>query len=154
MRERNGALGPVHHVGISVGDLDRSVRFWERLVGTRARDRSVLDGPLVGHLVGYPQVRIERCWVDLPDGLALELLHYLDRDDEAYPPGTAHPGNVHVCLQVGDMARAHEHALACGAVPVGTPIVVPAGPNAGTRIAYLRDPDGVTVELLQPAAGS
>ncbi len=150
MSPTGGPLGPVHHVGISVQDLDRSVRFWEGLIGVRSRDRSTLDGPLLGRLVGYPDVRIERCWIDLPDGLALELLHYLDRDEEPYPSGTAHPGNVHVCLKVADMDHAHDHAVSCGAVPVAAPILVPAGPSAGTRIAYLKDPDGVTIELVQP----
>ncbi len=143
--------GRLHHVGITVADIDTSLAFWERLLGAHPRGRATLDGPLLGGLVGYPGVRMERCWIDLPDGVALELLQYLDRHDVAYPPGTAHPGNVHVCLQVDDMAGAHAHALACGAEPVGEgPIQVPAGASAGARIAYLRDPDGVTIELFQP----
>ncbi|HEX3621710.1 MAG TPA: VOC family protein [Acidimicrobiales bacterium] len=140
----------LHHVGVTVADLDRAVAFWERLSGATARDRAVLRGPQLGTMVGYPGVHIEACWVDLPGGLALELLRYLDRDDVPYDPGTAHPGNVHVCLQVSDMDVAHAHAVACGARPVSEqPIVVAAGPRAGARLAYLRDPDGVTIELVQ-----
>jgi catechol 2,3-dioxygenase-like lactoylglutathione lyase family enzyme len=140
----------LHHVGVTVADMDRAVAFWERLLGTRSRDRSVLQGPQLPTLVGYPGIRIEACWVDLPGGAALELLRYLDRDDAPYDPGTAHPGNVHVCLEVDDMEAAHAHAVACGAGPVGArPIVVAAGPRAGARLAYLRDPDGVTIELVQ-----
>ena len=57
---------------------------------------------------------------------------------------------MHVCLRVDDMAAAHGHAVACGARPVGEgPIQVAAGPNAGMWVAYLRDPDGVTIELVQ-----
>jgi catechol 2,3-dioxygenase-like lactoylglutathione lyase family enzyme len=124
-------FGAVHHVGITVADMDRAVDFWTRLVG-------------------YPGIHIESCWVDLPGGVALELLRYLDRDDAPYDPGTAHPGNVHVCLDVEDMETAHAHAVACGATPVSEqPIEVAAGPRAGTRLAYLRDPDGVTIELVQ-----
>lgn len=146
------AFTAVHHVGITVADLDDAVDFWERLLGARARDRRMLEGPQLGTLVGYPGVRIDSCWFDLPGGVALELLDYLDRPEEAYDPGTAHPGNVHVCLQVEDMTAAHAHAVACGARPVGdAPIEVAAGPRAGTRIAYLKDPDGVTIELHQPA---
>ncbi|HWC10766.1 MAG TPA: VOC family protein [Acidimicrobiales bacterium] len=141
----------VDHVGITVADLDRSVGFWERLLDTPGRDRGLLAGPRLGGLLGYPAgLRIETCWVDLPGGGALELLHYLDREEGPLPDGTAHPGNVHICLRVGDMATAHGHAVACGARPVGEgPIEVAAGPNAGMRVAYLRDPDGVTVELRQ-----
>jgi len=142
--------GRVHHIGVTVADMDRSVAFWERFLGTAARRRRILDGPQLGTMVGYPGIRIESCWIDLPAGVELELLRYLGRDDPPNDPGTAHPGNVHVCLQVDDMAGVHRHAVECGAEPVSAePIVVRAGPAAGTRLAYLRGPDGVTIELIQ-----
>lgn len=149
------AAGPlaarhVHHVGVSVADLDRAAGFWSRLLGSPPRDRRVLDGPGVGRLVGYPGVRVDSCWFDLPGGVALELLEYLDRPEAPYDPGTAHPGNVHLCLGVDDLDAALAHAGACGARLVGEgPVEVAAGPRAGTRLAYLRDPDGVTIELVQ-----
>ena len=143
-------FGPVHHVGLTVADLDRAVSFWARLLGATPRDRRVLEGPQLATMVGYPGIRVEACWLDLPGGTALELLRYLHRDDAPYDPGTAHPGNVHVCLRVDDMDAAHAHAVACGARPVSErPIDVAAGPRAGARLAYLRDPDGVTIELVQ-----
>ncbi|HVL99777.1 MAG TPA: VOC family protein [Egibacteraceae bacterium] len=145
------AFGGVHHVGITVTDLAAAAAFWERLLGAPPRDRRTLDGPQLGTLVGYPGVRIDSCWFDLPGGVALELLHYLDRPEAPYDPGTAHPGNVHVCLRVDDMAAAHAHAVACGARPVSeAPIEVLHGPRAGTKVAYLRSLDGVTIELHQP----
>lgn len=139
----------VDHVGMTVVDLDRSIGFWERLLGVSSRDRGLLAGPRLAGLLGYPPgLRIDSCWVDLPAGGALELLQYLDRDEAPYDEGTAHPGNVHVCLRVDDIAAAHRHAVASGARPVGDgPIEVPTGPNAGMRVAYLRNPDGVTIEL-------
>ncbi len=141
----------LHHVGISVADLDRSIAFWERLLAVPVRDRRVREGPGLGTLVGYEGVRIDSCWFDLPGGVTLELLAYLDRPEAPYDPGTAHPGNVHVCLDVDDMDAAHAHAVACGGRGVSAaPIEVPAGPEAGTRLAYVRTPDGVTIELRQP----
>lgn len=144
----------VHHVGVTVADMDRAVAFWEALLGTAARDRTTLQGPQLATMVGYPGIRIERCWVDLPGGVALELLRYLDRGEAPYDPGTAHPGNVHLCLRVDDMDAAHARAVACGARPVSErAIEVAAGPRAGARLAYLRDPDGVTIELVQEPRG-
>ncbi len=140
-----------HHIGVTVADLDRSAGFWASLLGVTPGPTEHLRGPQLGRLVGYPSARIDRRWVRLPGGLALELLRYLGRDEAPNDPGTAHPGNVHVCLAVDDLPSAHAHAAACGAVPVsGGWVDVPAGPNAGARIAYLRDPDGVTIELYQP----
>ncbi len=150
-----GASGPgwgaVHHIGVTVVDLDRSVAFWEQLLGVASRDRRVLQGPQLGTMVGYEGIRIDSCWIDLPGGVALELLQYLEREEAAYDPGTAHPGNVHVCLTVADMDVAHALAVACGATAVSErPVDVAAGPRAGSRLAYLRDLDGVTLELIQP----
>jgi len=147
----SGGLDAVHHIGITVADMDRSITFWERLLATPSRNRRVLDGPQIGVMVGYPGINIDSCWIDMPGGVALEILHYVERPEEPYDPGTAHPGNVHVCLEVVDMDSAHAHAVACGARPVSAqPIEVKMGPRAGTRLAYLRDPDGVTIELVQP----
>lgn len=143
-------LHAIHHIGVSVADLPRSIAFWERLLGMPGRDRRMLEGRGLGVLVGYPEVRVDSCWFDLPGGVALELLQYLDRTEVPYDSGTAHPGNVHVCLQVQDMAGAHAHAVASGARPVSdAPVEIDRGPRAGTRVAYVRDPDGVTIELLQ-----
>jgi catechol 2,3-dioxygenase-like lactoylglutathione lyase family enzyme len=141
----------VDHVGITVGDLERSIAFWRRLLGVPPRDRRLLAGPHLPRLLGYPPgLRIDSCWFDLPGGGALELLQYLDRDDPPYPEGTAHPGNVHLCLRVDDMDGAHRHAVASGARPVGNgPVTVPAGPTAGLQVVYLRSPDGVTIELRE-----
>ena len=151
-RPAPGRPGAVHHVGVTVVDLDRSAAFWERLLGAGARDRRILDGPRLAAMVGYEGIRIDSCWIDLPGGVALELLQYLGRDEAPYAPGTAHPGNVHLCLAVEDMDAAHAHAVACGATPVSArPIEVAAGPRAGSRLAYLRDLDGVTLELYKPA---
>ena len=149
-----GTGAAVHHVGVTVADLERSVAFWGRLIGASPRDRRTMAGPGVARLVGYPSVRIEAAWLDFPGGIALELLQYLEPVDPPYPEGTAHPGNIHVCLGVGDVDQAREHALTCGARPVGGPIDVGAGPLTGARIAYVRDPDGVTIELFQAPSGT
>lgn len=148
-------LSAVDHIGVSVSDLERSIAFWERLLAAPPRDRRVLEGPGLGTLVGYPGVRIDSCWFDLPGGVALELLCYLGRSETPHEDGTARPGNVHVCLRVEEMAAAHAHAVDCGARPVSAqPVEVAAGPRAGTRVAYVRDPDGVTIELFQPPGGA
>src|SRR5438045_1570746 len=73
----NEAATRVHHVGMSVEHLDDALAFWEPFLGTTARWRTTLDRPYLGRHVGYPGVRIEAAFVDLPGGGVLELLEYL-----------------------------------------------------------------------------
>ena len=140
----------VHHVGITVGNLDTSVAFWERLAGA-PRFIGLLDRPYVGRAVGMERMTIRAAMFDLADGAVLELLEYQSTANTANTESTASVGNVHVCLLVDDIDTAWDVALSAGARPVsiGGPVAVDAGPNQDCRAAHLRGTDGVTVELFQ-----
>lgn len=141
----------VHHIGISVSDVRRSVRFWSDLLDTEPRWEKVLDGAYLGGVTGYPGVVLDAAVIDLPGGVALEILEYRGVKKTPNPEETANPGNVHICLQTSDIDALRERALASGARPVSAEVIaITEGPNTGARACYLRDPDGITFELLQP----
>lgn len=142
----------LHHVGMSVTDLDAALAFWEGFLGVPARWRAVLDRPYLGRITGYAGVAIRAAFVDLPGGNTLELLDYQDVTRSTNPAETANPGNVHLCLAVADAVTAWRQAVACGAHPVRPdgPVEIDGGPNRGARAAYLRIHDGITLELFQP----
>jgi catechol 2,3-dioxygenase-like lactoylglutathione lyase family enzyme len=150
--EDSPAASAVHHVGMSVADLDVAIEFWRRFLGVEPRWRTVLDRPYLGRHVGYPGVEIDAAFIDLPGGVVLELLGYRVADATPNPDATANPGNVHLCLAVQDADGAWERAVAAGARPIVPegPVEVDAGPNAGARAAYLRIHDGISLELFQP----
>jgi catechol 2,3-dioxygenase-like lactoylglutathione lyase family enzyme len=142
----------VHHVGMSVRSLETALAFWEAFLERPARWRTTLDRPYLGRHVGYPGVKIDAAFVDLPGGAVLELLEYRVRDRVDLPEATANPGNVHLCLEVEDAVATWSRAVACGAEPVlaDGPVEVDAGPNQGAKASYLRIHDGITLELFQP----
>lgn len=146
----SNAVTGVHHIGMSVASIDRALAFWEAFLGKPARWRTVLDKPYLGRHVGYPGVKIDAAFLDLPGGGIIELLDY---QVEKHPASdaTANPGNVHLCLAVSDCRAAWERAVACGARPIVPegPVEVTHGPNTGARAAYLRIHDGITLEFLQ-----
>ncbi len=76
------------------------------------------------------------------------------------PPGRAviqsrlsDTGSAHAGLDVDDIEAAGGFAREHGFELVGEIVTIDSGPNAGRRVAYTRDPDGVTVEYLQAPAG-
>ena len=141
----------LHHVGATVADLDRSLAFWEPFLGRARRFKTVLERPYLGQILGFPGVQIDAAFVDLPGGVILELLDYRLPDRVPHTDDTRHPGNVHLCFRVEDADAAWRHAVDCGARPVdpGGPVELDGGPNEGAKVAYLRDPDGISVELFQ-----
>ena len=144
-------LRRIHHVGITVRDVDRSVEFWRSFLGVEPRWRQILDAPYLGRVTGYPGVNIDATIIDLPGGPVLEILNYLVDDKAPNPPETANPGNVHICLEVDDIDAMWDRAVRSGATPISPgPVEITAGPNTGVKACYLRDPDGITLELFRP----
>jgi catechol 2,3-dioxygenase-like lactoylglutathione lyase family enzyme len=152
MNETAPAARAVHHVGMSVADVDAALGFWQRFLGVDARWRTVLDRPYLGRHVGYPGISIDAAFLDLPGGIVLELLDYGVDGKTQNSDATANPGNVHLCLEVDDAAAAWDRAVAAGATPIvpDGPVDVDGGPNKGARASYLRIHDGITLELFQP----
>ncbi len=147
----NEDLRRIHHIGITVRDIDRSVEFWRSFLGVEPRWRQILNAPYLGRVTGYPGVNIDATIIDLPGGPVLEILNYLVEDKNPNSSETANPGNVHICIEVEDIDAMWNRAVESGATPVSPgPVEITAGPNTGVKACYLRDPDGITLELFRP----
>lgn len=147
-----GVVTGIHHAGISVGNLDEALGFWEPFLGVKARFRGLLDRPYLARSVGYDGVVIDAALIDLPDGRLIELLDYQVEGRQRQPDDSFHPGHTHTCLTVSDCDEGWRRAVAAGAIPRNPdgPVAVDAGPNTGARVCYLRLPDGNSLELYQP----
>jgi catechol 2,3-dioxygenase-like lactoylglutathione lyase family enzyme len=51
-----------------------------------------------------------------------------------------------------DVARAIAAAKRHDVHPIGDPVAIDRGPNRGCRVAYLNDPDGITIEFAEKPA--
>ncbi len=56
-----------------------------------------------------------------------------------------------MCLIVDDLRSCREELSAGGVQFVSEPVTITEGPNQGGLVIYMRDPDGYTLELFQPA---
>ncbi|MBL8491506.1 MAG: lactoylglutathione lyase [Rhodocyclaceae bacterium] len=121
------------HTMLRVGDLDRSLAFYTGVLGMRLlRRNDYPEGKFTLAFVGYQ---------DEADGAVIELTH--NWGVEKYELGTAYG---HVALAVDDAYAA------CAAIKErGGKVVREAGPMKGgtTVIAFVEDPDGYKVELIQ-----
>ena len=127
------------HTMIRVGDMDRSVAFYTRLLGMKElRRRDVPDGKYTLAFLGYGEGNAE--------GQAeIELTYNYGVD--RYDLGTAYG---HVAIEVDDAAATCESVRA--AMPrYGGAVTREAGPVKGgtSVIAFVHDPDGYKIELIE-----
>jgi catechol 2,3-dioxygenase-like lactoylglutathione lyase family enzyme len=74
---------------------------------------------------------------------------YLGGASDGAPPQPAVPGAAHVCLEVDDIAHTWKELLAAGATGQGRIASVKSGPVDSCLAGYIRDPNGIIIELLE-----
>jgi catechol 2,3-dioxygenase-like lactoylglutathione lyase family enzyme len=143
----------IGHTGITVSDLDRSMRFYRDLLGFEVSAPVQVSGPLFDQVTGVPGCVID---VAFARGLGqiVELLCY------QAPAGrrtstlrSCDPGFWHVCLKVSNIEQVVRDIRAAGFEPLSEIQTVADPPLQGMRVVYVRDPDGVALELIQESAG-
>ena len=126
-------MGRFLHTMLRVGDLQRSIDFYSKAFGMKEiRRRDVPDGKYTLAFLGYGEEE---------DNTLIELTY--NYGVEKYEMGGAFG---HLAVGVPDVAAACEVAKAAGGA-----ITRPAGPvKFGTTIiAFVKDPDGYAIELVQ-----
>jgi catechol 2,3-dioxygenase-like lactoylglutathione lyase family enzyme len=140
------------HIGIQVRDVERSARFYEEHLGFERLSRFSKSEPYVQRLVGYPGATLEIALLAIPGTeVQLEILEYRGVEAAPVDPATANPGTAHFSLFVDDVDELYERLRAQGVEFVSEVQTSTAGPVAGARLVYMKDPDGIRVELVQLA---
>ena len=145
------SAGRIYHVNSNCTELERSARFYEAL-GLRRVTRTVPLRPQPGDAFGLEQVAWD-AWIlqsdDGLDGLSLDLLEWTTPGPTGAPTDLdGEPGYNRLVFEVVDLDAVLEGASAAGGSLVGGPIAVDVG-DATARIAILRDPDGVPVQVVE-----
>jgi catechol 2,3-dioxygenase-like lactoylglutathione lyase family enzyme len=140
------------HVGFSVSDLNRSIDWYSFLLQAPPVFHRQYDHEYIGRVVGYPGLRFAAAIWELPGAMRLELIQYLEPPSTIVDMETHNVGNGHMCLVVDNLAAEFNRLRGHAAFRAAAPVDIPWGHFRGGRSCYLRDPDGITIELLQPPA--
>jgi lactoylglutathione lyase len=148
-------IGRVHHVGLTVRNLERSVGFYRDLLGCSVVMQQEKTGGYLAEIVGYPGASVKMAHLRAPSGeLIIELFEYVDPRSIDADLEPAKVGNAHVCFLLPDLDAVHERLAGHDVVFLSPPVTIDTGVNAGGKGLYLRDPDGITLELFEPAPTS
>ena len=126
------------HTMLRVGDLDRSLAFYQEVLGMKLlRKSDYPEGKFTLAFVGYG---------DEIDHTVLELTH--NWETSSYDLGNAYG---HIAIEVEDAYAACDAARAKGGN-----VVREAGPmkHGTTVIAFVEDPDGYKIEFIQKNSGN
>jgi catechol 2,3-dioxygenase-like lactoylglutathione lyase family enzyme len=127
------------HVGLSVADLEAQAEWYSRALGLVQLEPG-----------GIPAVGLRVVFLVEPDEKwAIELLNR--PGSQPRPRASSAPEHVlsqgygHLCLRVDDVDATYDRVIAAGATPIMPP---GESPVSGVRMAFVADPEGNFIEML------
>lgn len=144
----------IHHTSFTVSDMEQSLRFYRDLLGMEVLVDQTPDADYLSQIVGYPGLRLHTVFLCVPGqpNCRLELNEYLNNQGPAGDLSTNRVGSAHLAFVVDDIQSFYEQMTARGVRFTSPPVPITAGANKGAYAAYFVDPDGIPLEVMQPAS--
>ena len=146
----------IHHTGITVSNIDRTIRFYTRVLGAQllySGDSETQGVPPkeFQNVVGVKGAKLKFAFLRVGDTL-IELICY--RSPKGVKLHWIHNdvGTPHIAFKVRNVDAACSFLLRQGLAPLNPPVVVMTKRRTwtkGWKFAYFRGPDGEYLELFQ-----
>jgi lactoylglutathione lyase len=147
-------LSEVHHVAITVSDLDRSIAFYRDGLGLRVTLDTTLEGDRIERQLRLARGARTRSVYLQGDRLIGQVELLLFDPPAPVRTGAKRPGDPGVfliCFEVleGEVEQIHQRLTASGARCFASP-AASALPNYGTIESFIvEDPDGLLIEIVR-----
>lgn len=132
-----------HHVGITVADLERAVEFYRDTLGFPVASEFSVSGDAFSTAVGVEDATGRFAHLDA-GGVRVELVEYEPEGEATSESSVNRPGAIHLGFSVDDVDSLYDSLDE----EVET-LSEPQTTDTGSRILFVRDPEGNLVELLE-----
>jgi catechol 2,3-dioxygenase-like lactoylglutathione lyase family enzyme len=143
-------INRVDHTGITVSSLDEALSFWVGAMGfEHLYTWDFENSSFLEDLVGVTAAAMRLAMVKGP-GHLIELLEYRSPDDrQTLRPRPCDVGSFHVAFNVANIDALLARLATLGWHVWGKLQTIESGERAGLQLAYVRGPDGATLEFQQ-----
>ncbi len=150
-----GSIVGFFHAGVTVSEMDRSLRFYRDGLGLEIEFDKILDGPYLPVVLDLVFSHLRAVYLRIPGGGFVELLEYHGIETLPAASRPCDYGAGHLCFYVEGIEDVFGRLARLGFRARSEHVVdITEGPNKGARSVYMLDPDGYRVELLQKRPGA
>ena len=133
------------HSAFAVSDIERTLRLFHDFLGFEIVARDMGDPNLVESLTGINS-KVKLAFIRAPDGHMIELIEWEAPYNGHIQGRVCDAGWWHMALEVDNLQTAMDRGSHYGLTIYNRVVERDGG---ASRVAYFRDPDGITIELSQ-----
>ena len=145
----------IAHVGVTVSDIDRSIAFYRDVLGLDFKGEMTMEGKETDLLFGRKNSKARVAYLNGSDHIMcppLELIQFTEQDIKGDEADLFKTSISEICFATDDIWKAYHELKEKGVEFLSEPQEFDSTAYGfGKSIAvYLRDPDGIIMELIQP----
>lgn len=144
------AITALAHTSFTVADMDASLAFWTGPLGFELWTRDPWTSETLQKSVGVPGVAMDIA-ILRGHGYEVELIACGATADGTLDVQPNRPGASHMAFMCDDIAGTTRDLIAAGATAQGEIAWIEDDPKQAGWAVYLRDPNGIILELIEVA---
>lgn len=151
-------LTGIFHFSFTVDDIERSKDFYGRVLGLELVHEMRHNHPYTSRQIGFEHADLLVAAYRIPGLQPQSSSHVLELIEYRHPKGvqidtsTNNTGSAHLAFVTDDIFADYERLKTEGVEFRSAPVRIEAGVNEGGYTIYFRDCNGITLEMVQPAA--
>jgi glyoxylase I family protein len=145
----------IYHVGLTVRDLDRSVRFYRDILGLQYQGEILMEGKETEAMFQRPGCRARVAYLNGAAQLQMppvELIMFLGEEIRQQPMDLFSTAISELCFYTDDAEGVYRKLIGHGVECLSTPqeFDFRAAGFGRSKAFYFRDPDGIILEIMEP----
>ena len=138
-----------NHTSFTVAKLDSIIEFFCDGLGFKLLSRASRNPNIIQKITSVDEAEVEIAFIQGPNH-RIELIQYLSPNNQkSVEMRPCDSGFSHVAYDVDDIDAAIATARTYNFVPLGDPVTIDKGPNTGSRVVYIRNQDGISIEFIE-----
>lgn len=147
-------LKHIAHVGLTVSNLERSLAFYENLLGLTYKGQMVMEGEATDTLFGMKDCKVKVAYLNGSELLhtpPVELLEFVSAPTYPLKNRLDQICIAELCFYVDYIDLVYEKLKAQGVEFLSTPqyFDLTAQGFGKSKAVYFKDPDGIILELIE-----
>ena len=147
-------LKEIMHVGITVSNIENSIKFYRDILGLTLKGQAVMEGKETDALFAMNNCKVKIAYLNGSDNIMsppIELLEFVNNKTIKDKPQLNKISISEICFRVDNIEKVYKHLIDNNVEYLSEPqeFDFTAYGFSKSKALYFKDPDGIILELME-----